>query len=101
MQAQLLKLLVIVMSVAIVVALALVAYGISGRVSGPPRESFGARDIALPAGCRLAEARLQEGRLVLRLDGPAERDCQQVVLLDPASGAVLGRITGRPGSDPQ
>ena len=101
MQAQLLKLLVIVMSVAILVALALVAYGIAGRVSGPPREGFGARDIDLPAGCRLAEARLAEGRLVLRLDGPADRDCQQVVLIDPESGAILGRVTARPGADPQ
>lgn len=101
MQAQLLKLLVIVMSIAIVAALALVVYGIVGRSSGPAREGFGERDIALPAGCHLAEARLEEGRLVMRLAGPADKACQQVVLIDPDSGALLGRVTARPGSEPQ
>ena len=98
MQAQLLKILVIVMSIAILVALALVVYGIVGRVAGPADGGFGARDLALPEGCVIAAAQLQEGRLVLRVDGPAEQGCQQVVLIDPTSGAVAGRITARPGA---
>lgn len=99
MPAQLLKILVIVMSIAILVAFALVVYGIVGRVAGPANGGgFGARDLAVPEGCAIAAANLQEGRLVLRLGGPAAQGCQQVVLVDPASGTVEGRLTARPGA---
>ncbi len=92
------KALVIVMGLLILAGLGLLVYGLVGQVSeiAAPGASdgFDAASVALPAGCRLAQADLDEGRLVLRVEGPADRpDCQQVILLDPASGAELGRIT--------
>ena len=87
--------LIVAMGVAILVALALVAYGIvSGGKSGPG--GFDARDFALPAGCEIAETRLEAGRLVLRLSGLAERGCQAVLIFDVETSAPLGRITGVP-----
>jgi hypothetical protein len=102
-----LKALVIFMGLLIVAGLGLVVYGMVSRVAevagplGPGARGapgrFEAASVALPAGCVLAEAHLEAGRLVLRAGGPAERrDCQQVILLDPDSGAELGRITVAP-----
>ncbi len=94
-----LKALVIFMGLLIVAGLGLVAYGMVSQVADDPGAAggFGETKLLLPAGCRLAEARLDEGRLVLRAEGPADRpDCQQVILLDPASGAELGRVTIAP-----
>ncbi len=95
------KAVVIFMGLLILAGLGLLVYGVVGQVSGiaTPGDPTGARDgfdaasVALPAGCVLAEARIDEGRLVLRVEGPADRpDCQQVILLDPDSGAELGRV---------
>ncbi len=99
---QSIKALVIFMGLLILAGLGLLVYGVVGQVSeiAGPGESpgepggFDAAAVTLPAGCVLAEARIDEGRLVLRAEGPADRpDCQQVILLDPDSGAELGRIT--------
>ncbi len=92
------KALVIIMGLLILAGLGLLVYGVAGQVSeisGPGDSAgFDAASVRLPAGCVLAEARLDEGRLVLRVEGPADRpDCQLVILLDPDSGAELGRIT--------
>jgi hypothetical protein len=104
-----LKALVVIMGLLILAGLGLLVYGVVGQVSqiagpgddpgaslgAPPDASggFDATTVTLPAGCRLAQAELDEGRLVLRAEGPADRpDCQQVILLDPASGAELGRV---------
>lgn len=94
-----LKALVIFMGLLIVVGLGLVVYGMASRVSDLPGTAAGfeAAAVTLPAGCSLAEARIEAGRLVLRADGPAGRaDCQQVILLDPESGRELGRVTVAP-----
>ena len=105
------KALVLVMGLLILAGLGLLVYGVVGQVSedaGPgaapdepggsgARGGFDAASVMLPAGCVLAEAHLEAGRLVLRAEGPEGRpDCQQVILLDPASGAELGRITIAP-----
>jgi hypothetical protein len=96
------KALVIFMGLLIVAGLGLLVYGLANGISDLPGTGagpggFDAASVALPAGCKLAEARLDEGRLVLRVEGPADRpDCQLVILLDPASGAELGRITVAP-----
>ena len=88
--------LIVAMGVAILVALALVVYGIvSGNKDGPM--GFDAREIALPAGCEIAETAVDGGHLVLRLSGLAERGCQAVLIFDLETGAPLGRITGVPG----
>lgn len=57
---------------------------------------FGEVALSLPAGCVIAAAQFDEGRLVLRTDGPRERGCQQVVVIDPDSGQVVGRIKAAP-----
>jgi hypothetical protein len=119
---QSIKALVVFMGLLILAGLGLLVYGVVNQVSevaapGPPdtpgapgadpgapgapgtpgtrgaRGGFDAASVALPAGCVLAEARLEDGRLVLRAGGPLDRpDCQQVILLDPESGAELGRV---------
>jgi hypothetical protein len=101
---QSIKALVIFMGLLILAGLGLLVYGVVGQVSevagpgvpGAPG-GFDAASVTLPAGCVLAQARIEAGRLVLRAEGPSGRpDCQQVILLDPASGAELGRITVAP-----
>lgn len=91
---QALKVLVIGMGILIVLGLALVAYGLVGRGSrddaGVP--GFDTLTLALPPGCGIAGARISDGRLVVRSDGPMERGCQQVFLIDMADGKILGRV---------
>ena len=89
--------LIVAMGIAILVALALVAYGIvSGGGRGGPA-GFDQQDFALPAGCEIAEASLEGERVILRITGLAERGCQEVLIFDLESGAALGRITAKPG----
>jgi hypothetical protein len=93
------KVLVIFMGLLIVAGLGLLVYGMANQVSTMTQSGngFDAATVAIPAGCELAEARIDEGRLVLRVEGPLGRpDCQQVILLDPDSGEVLGRINFAP-----
>ncbi|MHA1152300.1 MAG: hypothetical protein ACTSQ7_06470 [Alphaproteobacteria bacterium] len=95
---QTIKALVIFMGLLILAGLGLLVYGVVGQVSevsGPGASvGFDAASVALPGGCVLAEARIDEGRLVLRVGGPPSYpQCQLVILLDPDSGAELGRIT--------
>jgi len=96
---QALKVLVVVMGVAIFAILAVIVVSVIQRVGGgsAKTEGFGELRLAVPEGCTLAEVEAAEGRLVLRLDGPPNRGCQQAVLIDPDSGQVLGRITAVPG----
>lgn len=95
---QSLKALVIFMGLLIVAGIGLVVYGMASGISGLPETGagpggFDVASVALPAGCVLAQADLDGDRLVLRAEGPADRpDCQLVILLDPASGAELGRV---------
>ncbi len=95
------KVLVIVMGLLILAGLGLLVYGMVNRIpqvaSPGASDGFDAASVALPAGCVLAEARIDEGRLVLRIEGPPSNpECQLVILLDPDSGAELGRITLAP-----
>ncbi len=94
---QALKVLVIGMGILIVLGLGLVAYGLVSRVSTKGAPGFGDVELALPPGCGLADARAQDGRLVVRSDGPVERGCQQVFVIDIASGKILGRVRGTQG----
>ena len=93
-----LTVLTVVMGIAIVVALALVAYGIM-RGTGPDGGAgFGQRDLGLAPGCEIAESRLDDKRLVIRTTGLVEAGCHQVFVLDLDTGQVLGRITAQPAS---
>ena len=49
--------------------------------------------VPVPEGCVIAASAIEAPYLVLRLDGLAERGCQQVVLVDLESGRVAGRVT--------
>ncbi len=102
---QSIKALVIFLGLLIVAGLVLLVYGVVSQVSevagpgdagaqdGGAQGGFDQTTVALPAGCVVAQAELDEGRLVLRTEGPADRpDCQQVILLDATSGAELGRV---------
>ena len=100
---QALKGLVIGMGILIVLGLALVAYGLVSRVSknGGEGAGFGEMSLGLPAGCSIAEARGHEGRLILRAEGPEDRGCQQIIIVDMASGKILGRVLGHEGVAPK
>lgn len=96
---QALKGLVVVMGILVVVGLILVAYGFVSQLSQRQAVSdgFGEAALALPAGCVIAAAEAAGARLVVRVDGPAERGCQQVVVVDMESGEILGRLRAAPG----
>jgi len=90
---QALKALVIFMGVLIFLGSALLVYGLFSRMS-KTQSAIGFDTVALPlpAGCVLAEARADGERLIVRSDGPVERGCQKVVVIDLASGRVVGRV---------
>ncbi len=107
---QALKALVILMGVLIVAGVGLLAYGLMTRTGedgaeggqassgsetprqSSPLEEFGTLELALPDGCVVAGSELSGDRLVVRFSGQVERGCQQVVVIDLASGRVLGRV---------
>jgi hypothetical protein len=95
---QALKALVIFMAVLIVAGMVLLAYGLMTRMGGGETAGeVGDLDLPVPEGCRIAGTELAGERLVIRLDGLAERDCQQVLVVDLASGRLLGRVRALPG----
>jgi hypothetical protein len=96
---QSLKILVIVMGIAILVILAIVVFMIAGRVSGVGGggpAGFGEIELEVPLGCSIASAEGEDDTLVIRLDGLAERGCQQVLVVDLSSGQVVGRVKAVP-----
>ena len=94
---QALKILVVVMGLGIVGIVAVIVVVLVQRTgAGGGAEGLGEVAFDLPAGCVLADAAAAEGRLVLRLDGPAGAGCQQAVVVDLESGELLGRVTAKP-----
>ncbi len=115
---QVLKGLVIGMGLLIAVGMALFAYGLYQKIADPeftffPGETgdgapapaalaprlpapgaFGAIAVPLPEGCVLARVIPEGDRLYLRI-GPAGR-CERVVVVDVATGSVLGTVTVGP-----
>jgi hypothetical protein len=92
---QALKFVVIGMGLLLVAGLVLLFYGLAqgvGKLGGAPAP-LGEVIVPVPAGCVIADSRIEGPYLVLRLDGLAERGCQQVVLVDLESGRVTGRVT--------
>ncbi len=92
---QAVKAMVVVMGLAIIGIVVFIVLSLVQRTGSGSADNAGFGELALPLpdGCVLAAAELAEGRLVLRLAGPAAAGCQQAVLLDPESGQVLGRVT--------
>jgi hypothetical protein len=80
--------LVIVMGVLIVIGLVVVAVTVTSRLRG--NAALGSIDLAIPAGCQVVETVPATDRLILRL-GTGER-CNQIIIVDMASGKLLGRL---------
>jgi hypothetical protein len=97
---QALKALVILMAVLIVAGMALLVYGLVTRTGGSGEGGVTSLDLAVPEGCRIAGSELDGERLVIRLDGLAERDCQQVLVVDLAGGRLIARVRAVPGAVP-
>lgn len=60
----------------------------------PAGRAFGEVRLPLPEGCSVVEMEPDGGRLYLRT-GP-EGLCERIVVLDAATGAVIGTVTIRP-----
>ncbi len=97
---QALKALVIGMGVLIVAGFVLLVVGLANKFSQGGKGGFGTAEVAVPDGCTLAETLAEGDRLLLRLEGPAERGCAQIVVVDLESGAVRGRLRLAPGATP-
>ena len=57
-------------------------------------QRFGDVMLNLSPGCVIAAAEGLDDRLIVRTEGPMERGCQQVILIDMATGEILGRVIG-------
>ena len=113
---QALKALVIFMAVLIVAGMGLLVYGLMTRAGGggsaeaekpgagtperaaAPAVIFGTLELAIPDGCSLAASELAGDRIVVRITGQPGRGCQQLVIIDLASGRELGRVKAVPSS---
>jgi Family of unknown function (DUF6476) len=89
--------LVIIMGVLIVAGLVVVVVTIVNRMGGGGRSveartaaEFATADLPVPAGCQVVETTTADDRLVLRL-GSGER-CNQVLIVDMATGKLLGTL---------
>lgn len=92
-----LKALVIGLGLVILALLGAVIYGISRQADRLDRlPEMSETPVPVPRGCELAEVVPDDALLVLRLSGPAERGCQQAVIVDPVAGAVVGRVRLQP-----
>ena len=94
----LVKAAVIIMAFLIFAGLGVIAFTIAGRVSGggDAGPGFGEVTLEIPEGCAIAAAESDGVRLILRLEGLAERGCRQVLLLDLETGEPLGRVKAAP-----
>ncbi|MDX1402168.1 MAG: hypothetical protein R3245_09620 [Kiloniellales bacterium] len=89
--------LIVFMSIAIVVALGFVVYGLQRNLGGGEgTEDFGDLNLGLANVCEIVEAQITEDRILIRTTGLAERGCQKVFVLDAESGRILGQITASP-----
>ena len=88
-----LKFAVIFMGILIVAGFALVIVTLASRFTEDKGTGFGERSLAAPEGCGIASAEAAEDRLIVRLDGLADRGCQQVLVLDLKTGETLGRLS--------
>ena len=106
-----LKALVIGMGIIIVIGIAIVVVTIVNRMmqtktpavtmaNGSAR--LGDIVLPMPAGCQVAEMTSADNRIWLRLQpltgNSADAACADILILDPATGSVVGRlIPGTPG----
>jgi len=100
-----LKALVIVMGIIIVAGVAIVVGTIVHRMQNKRPAAITASGAALlgdivlplPPGCRVAEMTSANDRLWLRLEpltgNSADAACADILILDPATGSVVGRLS--------
>ncbi len=95
--------LVIIMGVLIVAGLVVVVVTIANRLGGADRTAntraaaeFATVDLPVPAGCEVMETTAADDRLILRL-GSGER-CNQVLIVDMATGRLLGTLRLAPNA---
>jgi hypothetical protein len=109
---QALKSLVIGLGILIVVSIGLLGWGMYTKLSTPRGDdaatgsassanvapavppAFGEVRLSVPAGCSIVEMRPSADRLFLRL-GPAGA-CERIIMLDTASGKVVGSVLVTP-----
>ncbi|MGB0682034.1 MAG: hypothetical protein ACPGOV_04980 [Magnetovibrionaceae bacterium] len=118
-----LKALVIGLAVLIVMAMGLLVYGLIQRSDNPDFSFFGDSEpvaqqseapvapplaakaatgiafgetmVTIPDGCRLEDLATEAGRVLLRI-GPSAGACPRVIVVDLATGEVLGSIRVAP-----
>jgi hypothetical protein len=101
-----LKALVIVMGIIIVVGVGIIIVTIVNRLqNGTPTAAavasgdaqLGDVVLPLPPGCRVAEMTSANDRLWLRLEpltgNAADAACADILILDPSTGSVVGRLS--------
>ncbi len=93
-----LKALVIGMGVLIVLGFVALVVGLADKFSRLDDAGFAETEVAVPDGCSVAETLAEGDRLLLRLEGPAERGCAQIVVVDLESGDVSRRMRLTPGA---
>lgn len=109
---QALKAIVIFLGILILAGTTVVAVTIVKRLGGTAETStesgaepravvrpagFGEASVAIPEGCRVEALDTAGERLVLRL-GSGGR-CEQILILDMATGSLLGRLTLAPAAE--
>ncbi len=95
-----LKALVIGMGVLIVLGFVVLVIGLADKFSRLDEADSGETEVPVPDGCSLAETLAEGDRLLLRLEGPADRGCAQIVVVDLESGKVVRRLHLAPGAVP-
>ncbi len=95
-----LKALVIGMGVLIVLGFVVLVIALADKFSRLDEAGLRETEVPVPDGCSLAETLAEGERLLLRLEGPAERGCAQIVVVDLESGEVRGRVRLTPGAVP-
>lgn len=94
---QVAKILVFIMTAALVAGLGLLVYGMATKTAslgeGPP--AFGQVELAIPAGAALKTVTAEDGLLYLHLTAPAG---ERVLVLEGGTGRSLGEIVLRPGT---
>ncbi len=95
-----LKALVIGMGVLIVLGFVVLVIGLADKFSRLDEADSGETEVPVPDGCSLAETLAEGDRLLLRFEGPADRGCAQIVVVDLESGKVVRRLHLAPGAVP-
>ncbi len=93
-----LKALVIGMGVLLVLGFVLLVVGLADKFSRLDEAGFAEIEVPVPDGCSLAETLAEGDRLLLRLEGPAERGCARILVVDLESGEVSGLLRLAPGA---